>query len=108
GADVFVNRGNDVTGVLFDGGAGDDSSVMAGTGLQGTIGGSTGNDTYFFVGKLTGNVTIQEGPEPGVDSSVDTLNWSSYAGGNVTLDLASTSPRIVGPDLTVMLSSSTG
>jgi len=93
GNDSFVNTGNRVTGA-FLGEAGDDSALISGIGLNLTLDGGTGNDTFRFTGAPEGNIIL-------ANSTGNALNdWDSldFASLNTT-DINGT-PTGVSLDLT--------
>src|SRR5262249_15029838 len=108
GDDFFVVNGNNATGINFDGGNGNDVAILGGSGVQGTFAGGAGNDTYNFVRAASGNVTVQEASQPAPDLSSDTLDFSGFTSGPITLDLASTSTQAVGGGLNVTLTDANG
>ncbi len=106
---------------LLDGGTGDDELIggggidtleggsnddtLEGRGGNDTLRGGANSDTYRFVGTQLGSDVVAEAP----NFSVDTLDFSGFAGGGVDVDLASTNERVINAgDLSLRLLSSTG
>src|SRR5262249_59846379 len=58
-----------------------------------TLSGGAGNDTYVFVGNSPGSVLINESS---ADAGTNTLDFSNFTGGPITLDLALTTAQPVG------------
>jgi Ca2+-binding RTX toxin-like protein len=105
GDDYFVVNGNNATGINFDGGNGNDVAIIGGSGVQGTFAGGAGNDTYNFVRAASGSVTVQEASQPAPDVSSDTLDFSGFTSGPITLDLRT---QAVGGGLDVTLTDANG
>jgi Ca2+-binding RTX toxin-like protein len=64
----------------------------------GTFVGGKGNDTYYFVGPNLGHVHIREAPEldnTGKNKAVNTLDFSGFTGGAITLDLGRSNEQTV-------------
>jgi len=86
GQDLFVFRGN-VDGLVYDGGADDDQIVFAGQADNAVLRGGSGDDLYRFAGDVRGNVVIDEVFTGEGDTSRDTINFSAFLNGPITLDL---------------------
>jgi Ca2+-binding RTX toxin-like protein len=57
--------------------------------------GGNGDDIYYFVGNELGHLTINEYAAPAVDESQDVLDFSGFAGGALSVDIASTVEQTV-------------
>ena len=68
------------------------------------LSGAAGGDVYAFSGNLSAAVTIVET----ADADADTLDFTSFANGGVTVDLAVMTMQTVATGLTVTLSSDAG
>ena len=85
GNDFFAMRGT--AGVIhFDGGSGDDSVMIVGSAAMFMTGGA-GDDMYRFVNNPPADVTLLDSYTGPTDRSRDTLDFSSFSGGVVNLDL---------------------
>ncbi len=96
GDDLFLFRGF-TNSVQFDGGIGNDQVVFAGHVSSATLRGNTGNDLYRFANFPTGSLTVDEDYSRTLmvdDLSSDTLDFSSYRTGAISLDLAITTPQL--------------
>src|SRR5262249_19634564 len=71
-------------------------------------GGGEGRGTYVCAGSSPGNVTVNEFAPVGPDLSVDTLDFSSYTGGALNLDLAMTTQQAAAPGLMLTLADAAG
>jgi len=85
GSDFFVIRGSAMS-IAFDGGIGNDKVIASGTGSM-NLNGGEGDDTYQFFSNPTADVTIAEAFTGLLDASKDTVDFSSFTGGALTLDL---------------------
>ncbi|MFO0977379.1 MAG: PKD domain-containing protein [Planctomycetaceae bacterium] len=86
GQDILFVRGT-ISTVLFDGGDGDDTVIFASTVDTAELNGADGDDVYQFLGSPTGQVRISEQYSGSIDESRDTLDFSAFQPGAVTLDL---------------------
>jgi len=96
GDDLFLFRGF-TSDVLFDGGNDNDQVVFGGGVTTAILRGNIGDDLYRFTQFTAGNVTIDEVYSRTLmidDLSRDTLDFSSYLTGLITLDLAITTPQV--------------
>ena len=96
GDDLFLFRGF-TSSVLFEGGANDDQVMFAGIVNSATLRGNSGDDLYRFAEFTTGSVTIDEEYSRTLmtdDTSRDSLDFSSYRTGVVSLDLSLVTPQI--------------
>ena len=108
GGDVFVIALTNSSGVVVNGGGGDDRFVIDGTAaLIATLNGGDGNDQFLFAENALGTIQVGEATGPG-DASSDTLDFSSFTGGPVSIDLAVTSTQAVASGLTLTLSDGLG
>ena len=85
GSDFFGWRGAAAT-AAFDGGPGDDSVMIVGSGALSMTGGE-GDDLYRFVANPLADVTLHDVFTGAGDTSSDMLDFSSFTGGPVNLDL---------------------
>ena len=85
GNDFFAMRGI-ASAVTFDGGYGDDGVLVVGSGAMSLTGGD-GDDFYRFVSNPLADVTLTDSYSGVADVSKDSLDFSSFTGGPVTLDL---------------------
>ncbi|MEJ7590079.1 MAG: hypothetical protein WKF77_00870 [Planctomycetaceae bacterium] len=85
GNDFFAMRGAATT-VSYDGGEGNDSAMIVGSGTM-TLTGGDGDDLVRFVSNPLADVTLTDSYSGINDTSKDTLDFSSFAGGAVNLDL---------------------
>ncbi|MEY3460093.1 MAG: Cyclolysin, partial [Planctomycetota bacterium] len=106
--------GNDILGwrgsadsLLFSAGAGDDISVIVGSGSL-TLDGGPGDDIVYIQGNPSATVTITESGGASDDTSSDTLNFSSFSGGAIDIDLRSTSSQAQSSAFSLSLSNSLG
>ena len=106
GGDIFAFLGS-VELTRFWGDAGSDTVVVAGDGRF-LLDGGEGDDAYAFAGTLSASVTIAEVHTGVDDDSLDTLDFSAFAGGPLQLDLALTLPQIVGDGLELTLTDGNG
>jgi Ca2+-binding RTX toxin-like protein len=109
GADVFVNdaqgdtsHGNNVA-LSVNLGDGDNRYVLGGTAVTGAVFGGSGNNTYTYVGGLTGNLSVQQP----TSTATDTLDFSHLTTGPVNIDLNSVQAQSVAPGLSLKLYSGT-
>src|SRR5262249_9883524 len=72
-----------------------------------SLGGAAGNDSYAFYGAAQGAFLINENSLPNVDSSVDTLEFSTFIS-PIHLDISLTTPQWVALGLTLQLSDGAG
>ena len=91
----------DIEGAILTGGAGANSFTVNGWTGSALLSGAAGGDVYAFAGTLSATVTIVET----ADADVDTLDFTSFANGGVTFDLAVTTTQTAASGLTVTLSS---
>jgi hypothetical protein len=61
----------------------------------GTFTAGTGNNTYYFVGQNLGHIAVNQAASAGID----TLDFSRYQGGGITLNLAQTGEQTLTPGL---------
>ncbi len=125
GGNIFVDSGS-AGSASVDLGLGDNQAVIM-TGAAGDIdvAGGDGDNTYFFSGAPQADVTVDQPlfpiagtmgeaggtpffiPNPsnpdGSQGGIDTLDFSSFTGGGIDLDLMSTSPQAVATGLTLTL-----
>jgi autotransporter-associated beta strand protein len=94
----------DIEGAILTGGAGANSFTVNGWTGSALLSGAAGGDVYAFAGTLSATVTIVEM----ADADADTLDFTSFANGGVTVDLAVTTTQTAASGLTVTLSSRTG
>ena len=106
GDDVFAWRGT-ADGATFTAGGGDDTTIIQGSGSLITDGGE-GDDTWIFEADPAATVQIVETWTGVDDSSSDTLNFSSFTGGALIIDLRSTDPQQLSDNLTITLSDARG
>jgi len=106
GNDLLAWRGSADT-LSFTGGDGDDSCIIVGSGTL-SLDGGDGNDTVYFQADLQAAVTVVESGGGSGDTSSDTLNFSSYTGGALNLDLRSTAAQVQSSKLTLTLSNGLG
>lgn len=106
GDDIFAWRGSADT-ASFDAGAGNDTSIILGTGSL-TLTGGSGNDGVLFQADPDADVQIIETWTGDDDSSSDTLDFSSFTGGALNIDLRSTSAQAMSGSLSITLSDSRG
>jgi Ca2+-binding RTX toxin-like protein len=106
GNDLLAWRGSADT-LSFTGGAGDDSCIIVGSGVL-SLDGGDGNDTVYFQADLQATVTVVEGYGGSGDTSSDTLNFSSYTGAALNLDLRSTSAQAQSARFSLTLSNGLG
>ncbi len=112
GDDVFSFRGT-ASILKFEGNQGNDRIVYAGLTpnlgvLTSTLDGGDGDDRYEFAGTPQGWVGVNDAYLVVADFSADTLDFSAYSSGSVTLDLASTQPQPQPGNLTLQLSHGMG
>ncbi len=112
GDDVFSYRGS-ATSVEYLGDLGNDRVVYGGIAPNGpspsvVLDGGTGNDRYEFSTNPEGFVLLVEDFVSSGDASVDTLDFSAFTSGNISLDLASTLPQAQPGNLTLQLSNGMG
>src|SRR5262249_13940115 len=103
--DVFVNTRSNASNFTFSGGGGDDIANVSGKNLSSfLLDGGTGNDTYVFPGDVQGTVTVRDAAVAGTDASSDTMDFSSFTGGPINLDLAKngSTPQKVTPLLNLL------
>src|SRR5262249_25261571 len=71
-----------------------------------------GDDTYVFSGNMTGDVVVDDPYQPdasGADNSVDTLDFSGFTTGPVSVDLGTTArQKVSSGDLYVTFSDTKG
>ncbi|MBI1324419.1 hypothetical protein GC170_14715 [bacterium] len=104
GGDVFVLMATQ-SGISVNGQGGDDRFVIGvSTGSMLAIDGGGGNDQFLFSGDVQAAILLTEAP----DADVDTLDFSSFTGGPVSIDLASTANQAVAAGLSITLSSGLG
>jgi hypothetical protein len=85
GNDFFAMRGV-AAQVSFDGGLGNDIVLIVGSGAM-TMTGGDGDDTYRFVSNPLADVILTDAFAGSGDTSSDTLDFSSFTGGALNLDL---------------------
>ncbi len=112
GDDVFSYRGV-ASHIEYSGDEGNDRSIFAGPMTDVAVAttlldGGVGDDRYEFVGTPSGFVRVIENFTGSADSSQDTIDFSSFTSGGVSLDLASLASQTQPGDLTVQLSNSMG
>jgi Ca2+-binding RTX toxin-like protein len=104
GDDVFVILAS-ASDIAVFGQGGDDRFVIGGiVGSNLVIDGGAGNDLYLFSGEVQAAIVLTESP----DADADTLDFSSFTGGAVAIDLALTSVQNVAAGLSLRLSSGVG
>lgn len=106
GNDVLSWRGSADT-LLFNAGAGDDVSVIVGSGNL-TLNGGDGDDTIYFQGNLNATVNVVESGGGSSDTSSDTLDFSSFTTSAINVDLRSTSPQPQSASFILQLSNGLG
>jgi hypothetical protein len=106
--DTLILQGSAVS-VNFQGGAGDDLAWVVGA-VAGNVvlNGGAGNDSYKFSGTPQGNYEIDDAYTGATDTSIDTLDFSQFQTGGITLDLALTTPQPQGGGFTIDLSDTDG
>ncbi len=111
GSDVFSYRGS-AAQVEFAGEAGNDRVVYAGyapnVATSVTLDGGDGDDRYEFSGAPQGYTRIVDNFSGATDTSQDTIDFSAFTSGDVTLDLASLAPQPQPGNLTIQLASPMG
>ena len=90
--DDFLAWQGAASSAIFQGGSGNDLAFIVGTGVL-ALNGDEGNDTYTFIGNPRASVTIGETYTGASDATVDTVVFSSFTGGAITVDLRSTLPQ---------------
>ncbi len=104
GGDVFVILASNSSIAVF-GQAGDDRFVIGGVSESYvSIDGGTGNDQVLFSGDVMAVIALTEQP----DADSDTLDFSSFTGGPISIDLAQTVTQNVAEGLSLILSSGLG
>jgi hypothetical protein len=103
GDDVFINTGDRVQ-ADFHGEAGDDTAYLAGSSVNVLLDGGLGGDTYSFIGEFTGSVTIGEGEE----NAGDTLDFSAFTTSGIDLNLGTTSKQTIAPGFSMTFFSGEG
>lgn len=93
GAD-WVAVGGTWTTVTLAGDAGDDTLMLSAAGTL-TVDGGAGNDRYLFVGNALTSTVVTEQPLAAPDTSVDTLDFSAFTRGALTLDLSLTTTQTI-------------
>ncbi len=106
GDDFFAWRGA-ADAATFNAGAGNDTSIIQGSGSL-TLDGGEGNDSYLFEADPAATVSVVETWTGTEDSSSDTLDFSSFTGGALNLDLRATSSQALSSNLTITLSDARG
>ncbi len=85
GNDFFAMLGTAAT-VAFDGGLGDDGALITGNATM-SLNGGDGDDFYRFMSNPQSDITFADANTGSSDSSKDTLDFSSFTGGAINLDL---------------------
>src|SRR5262249_53141666 len=93
-ADTLVSSSG--TQISIAGDAGDDRLTVK-EGSDETVVGGTGSDTIVLAGDSLGNVVVGETAEPDPELSRDTLDFSSFTGGPINLNLGVTGPQTLTP-----------
>ncbi|MBL8811346.1 MAG: pre-peptidase C-terminal domain-containing protein [Planctomycetaceae bacterium] len=92
GNDVFIVEGT-FSSIEWYGGEGDDTAVFAASADSAILSGGHGDDSYQFSGTPSGNITLTESWSGEDDASRDTLDFSGFLPGAVSVDLSNTSPQ---------------
>jgi Ca2+-binding RTX toxin-like protein len=108
GLDTLVSI--DGSGITMNGGADSDRLNLTDTTPTGdagtdTLTGGDGNDTYIFAGNSLGGALVNESA---ADGDTDTLDFSSFTAGGITLDIAITTSQSLGGGLVLALSDGMG
>lgn len=90
----WVAAGGSWTSVVLAGGSGDDTLMLSAAGTL-TVDAGEGNDRYLLVGNTLTSVVITEQPPAAPDTSVDTLDFSPFTRGALTLDLSLTTTQSI-------------
>jgi uncharacterized delta-60 repeat protein len=106
GNDFFAWRGA-ADSLTFDGGTGDDLAMILGSGNL-SLGGGDGDDTFQFQSHPDAWVTVTETWSGASDTSSDTLDFSSYSGGPLNIDLRVTTPQQQSTRFTIELTDGLG
>ena len=85
GSDFFVIRGSALA-FVFDGGFGNDKLLVSGSGTM-NLNGGEGDDSYQFIANPLADVILAETFSGVLDEYTDTVDFSSFTGGAVSLDL---------------------
>ncbi len=101
GDDFLAWQGSAESGI-FNAGAGNDLAFIIGSGSL-RLNGDDGNDTYTIVGNPQASVTVGELYSGASDVSLDTINFSSFTGGPINVDLRSIAPQPQGTRYTLKL-----
>lgn len=106
GNDFLAVRGS-LGSLNFIGGAGDETTLLLGSG-DFILNGGEGNDTYIFGPNPSGTVQIEESYSGTGDVSVDLLDFSTFVASSLQLDLRATTAQPLGTQLTLRLSDGLG
>ena len=90
----WVAVGGSWTSVVLAGGSGDDTLMLSAAGTL-TVDAGEDNDRYLLVGNTLTSVVITEQPPAAPDTSVDTLDFSPFTRGALTLDLSLTTTQSI-------------
>ncbi len=104
GGDVFVLLATHSIVTARGQGGADRFVIGDSTGSSLAIDGGAGNDQYLFSGAVQAGIVLTEAP----DADIDTLDFSSFTGGPVTVDIASVALQAVAAGLSLTLSSGLG
>jgi hypothetical protein len=85
GSDFFAIRGSALS-FVFDGGLGNDRLLISGSGSM-NLNGGDGDDSFQFIANPSADVTLAETFIGLSDASKDTVDFSSFTGGAISLDL---------------------